>query len=120
MANEETLKVIDYIDRFKVLELLKRYADLFAEPPVDRKELELVLEIKFKIERLKSADATEVKRGEWKDRYNNKYYNHLYECSVCGKEALYECYKNELDQWNERQALTPVCPHCGAKMDSQL
>ena len=64
-----------------------------------------------------TADVEEVKHGCWKDRYDNKYYNHLYECSVCGKEALYECYKNELDQWNERQALTPICPHCGAKMD---
>ena len=64
-----------------------------------------------------TADVVEVQHGCWKDRYDNKYYNHLYECSVCGKEALYECYKNELDQWKERQALTPVCPYCGAKMD---
>ena len=64
-----------------------------------------------------TANVVEVKRGEWKDRYNNKYYNHLYECSACGKEALYERYKNELDQWKERQALTPICPYCGAKID---
>lgn len=71
------------------------------------------------IKQAPTADVVEVKHGEWKDRYNNKYYNHLYECSVCGKEALYECYKNELDQWKERQALTPICPYCGAKMDKE-
>ena len=68
-------------------------------------------------ENLPTADVAEVKHGYWKDRYGNKYYNHLYECSVCGKEALYECYKNELDQWKERQALTPACPYCFAIMD---
>lgn len=62
-------------------------------------------------------ELAEVKHGEWEDRYENKYYNHLYECSVCGREALYEHYKNELDQWKERQALTPICPYCSAKMD---
>lgn len=69
------------------------------------------------IDKLPTADVAEVKHGYWKDRYGDKYHNHLYECSVCGKEALYEFYKNELDQRKERQALTPICPYCGAKMD---
>ena len=68
-------------------------------------------------ENLPTADVAEVKHGYWKDRYGDKYHNHLYECSVCGKEALYEFYKNELDQWKERQALTLICPYCSAKMD---
>ena len=66
-----------------------------------------------------TADVVEVKRGCWKDRYNNKYYNHLYACSVCNKEALCEHYTNELGQIKVRQALTPLCPHCGAKMDGE-
>ena len=70
-------------------------------------------------EKAPTAKVEEVKHGYWKDRYGNKYINHLYECSVCSKEALFESYKNELDQWNERQALTPVCPYCGAKMDGR-
>ncbi len=104
MANEETkpLKVVDYIDRFKVLELLKRYADLFAEPPVDRKELELVLEIKFEIERLKSADAKEVQHGHWISLPYNPSDPYPYECSICGVAA-------------RRKYAT--CCRCGAKMD---
>ena len=66
---------------------------------------------------LPTADVEEVKHGYWKDRYGNKYANHLYECSICGKEALFEFYLNELDQTKERQVLTPICPYCGAKMD---
>lgn len=64
-----------------------------------------------------TADVVEVKHGYWKDRYGNKYDNHLYECSVCGKEPLYEFYSNELQQIKTRQALSNSCPHCGAKMD---
>lgn len=63
------------------------------------------------------ADYAEVKHGYWKDRYNNKYYNHLYECSVCGREALYKPYSDELGHTKARQELTPVCPYCSAKMD---
>ena len=63
------------------------------------------------------ADFVEVKHGYWKDRYGNKYANHLYECSVCGKEPLYEFYSNELQQTKTRQVLSNSCPHCGAKMD---
>ena len=69
------------------------------------------------IENAPTADVEEVKHGEWKDRYEDKYYNKLYVCSACGREALLESYKNELGQWNERQVLTPICPHCGAKMN---
>lgn len=64
-----------------------------------------------------TADVVEVKHGYWKDRYGNKYDNHLYECSVCGEIALYEFYANELGQEESRQVLTPGCPHCLAVMD---
>ena len=67
-----------------------------------------------------TADVEEVKHGKWIDKYGNKYANHLYVCSVCGEEALGEFYTNELGQTKLRQALTVGCPHCLAKMDSQL
>lgn len=54
--------------------------------------------------------------GEWKDRYENKYANHYYECSVCGKPALNRTVDNGLGNPQQEQALSPYCPHCGAKM----
>ena len=68
---------------------------------------------------LEHQGEKEVKHGYWKDRYGNKYDNHLYECSVCGKEPLYEFYSNELQQTKTRQVLSNSCPHCGAKMDER-
>ncbi len=65
------------------------------------------------------ADVVEVNHGYWKDRYGNKYDNHLYECSICGKDALGESYCDELGQSRIRQALTPICPRCGAIMDGK-
>ena len=69
------------------------------------------------IEDAPTADVEEVKHGYWKDRYGDKYDNHLYECSVCGKKALYEIYSDELQQTKTRQVLSNGCPHCLAKMD---
>ncbi|MBQ3184159.1 MAG: hypothetical protein IJB57_10915 [Clostridia bacterium] len=66
-----------------------------------------------------TADVAKVKHGEWIDRYKNKHANHLYECSICSGTALYELHSNELVQTKARQALTAVCPHCGAKMDGK-
>ena len=66
-----------------------------------------------------TADVIEVKHGYWKDKYNNKYDNHCYECSVCGKKALYEADIDELGHDVIRQALTPACPYCFAKMDKE-
>ena len=66
-----------------------------------------------------TADVAEVKHGYWKDRFGDKYDNHLYECSVCGKKALYEVYSDELQQTKIRQVLSNACPHCLAKMDGK-
>lgn len=113
-----------YIDADKLMEECKNHTmdEVYPEWN-DKKVFDALCQMghMFKkiIDETPTADVEEVKCGEWKDRYNNKYYNHLYECSVCGKEALYECYKNELDQWKERQALTPICPYCSAKMDKE-
>lgn len=66
-----------------------------------------------------TADVVEVKHGCWKDRYGNKYDNHLYECSVCGEKALYEVDVDELGQSKIRQVLSNGCPNCLAKMDER-
>ena len=63
------------------------------------------------------TDVEEVKHGEWIDKFNGKYANPTYVCSICGERALLEMYRNELDQWRYRQSLSIRCPHCGVKMD---
>ena len=107
MANEETKpwKIVDYIDRFEVLDILNIMADWYAEPPVDRKELELILEIKFKIKQLQTIDAKEVKHGEWVDT-GDEQLDTVYsgwKCSECGYIFCGNKFK--------------FCPECGAKMD---
>ena len=62
-------------------------------------------------------DMEEVKHGKWIDKFNGRFVNPTYRCSVCDGIALDEEFKNELDQIKSRQALTAYCPHCGAKMD---
>lgn len=64
-----------------------------------------------------TADVEEVKHGYWKDRYRNKYDNHIYICSVCDKAARYKFIRDELDREKAVQDLSAFCPNCGAKMD---
>ena len=100
MANEETLKVVDYIDRFEVLNLLSKETDFFANPPMDKEDyakLKLLLEIKFKIDRLPTADVEEVKRGHWITNPRGFCF-----CS--------ECLTSGSPYWKR-------CPICEAKMD---
>ena len=54
--------------------------------------------------------------GEWIDRHNGIFVNHIYMCSVCGKGTLLKPHINELDNMEMIQALSPFCPNCGAKM----
>ena len=113
MANKEMqeLKVVDYIDRFEVLDILSKEADFFAEPPMDKEDyakLKLLLEIKFKIDVLPTAKVVEVKHGEWvKERHYNASldggYFELYHCSECNTSSAH-------DKDN-------FCSGCGAKMD---
>jgi len=60
-----------------------------------------------------------VKHGRWVDRYGGKYANSLYECSECKGKALYKFEVDVLDREQIVQALTAICPHCGAKMDKE-
>ena len=64
-------------------------------------------------------DYVEVKHGQWIDKYGNKYSNHLYVCSVCGEEALWNVYDNGLGNGELRQVLTPGCPYCLTVMDGK-
>lgn len=58
--------------------------------------------------------------GCWEDEYGGKYANPRYRCSVCKEKALYRFESNELGQWKEVQALTPVCPYCGTTLGVEV
>ena len=100
-----------YYDLNILAELIKARADMLIEGKQE------YYHIAGWLDKLPSADVAEVKHGEWRDRYNNKHDNHLYECSACGGKALYEFYENELGQTKLKQVLSNYCPNCGAKMD---
>ena len=78
---------------------------------------ELVKQRKAAIQRL--GEYEDRAEGEWKDRYENKYANHYYECSVCGKPALDRNVDNGLGNSQQEQALSAYCPNCGAKMKGE-
>ena len=67
-------------------------------------------------EALYTAGYRKQSVGEWKDRYNGKYANSLYVCSICDGKSLLATHRNELLTPTVKQILTPYCPHCGAKM----
>lgn len=75
--------------------------------------------VQMAVDEKTTADIVEVKHGYWKDRFGDKYDNHLYECSVCGKKALYKLYKDELLTTKLEQDLTYGCPYCLAIMDGK-
>ena len=117
MANEEIkpLKVVDYIDRFEVLELLGNKIDLFSESPMDNDDftkLKLAIEIELEVRRLSTLDVVEVKHGGWID---DGFGRGNMICSVC------EQYPVDDEDGNPLSALAdwepPICPNCGAKMD---
>lgn len=66
-----------------------------------------------------TEDVVEVRHGEWKDRYNGKYANPTYDCSVCDKEAPCRIARNELGNPYLKEVLSPYCPNCGAKMKGE-
>ena len=67
------------------------------------------------------CDSYEQKErhGQWIDRYGGKYANSLYECSECKIEALYKIEVDTLGHKQMTQALTDICPYCGAKMNKE-
>ena len=74
-------------------------------------------DIKFDIMEEPAVDAEPVRHGRWIDCYGGKYANQLYECSECKGKALYKYEVDVLGKEHFVQALSDICPHCGAKMD---
>lgn len=66
-----------------------------------------------------TVDAVEVVHGHWEDEYGGAFANPRYRCSVCKEKALYRHEQDCLGGWHEVKALTPNCPHCGARMDGE-
>lgn len=66
--------------------------------------------------RLHEKGYRKERQGEWVDRYGNKYDNHIYDCSLCNKEALWNIVADELLSPKTIQVLSDYCPNCGAKM----
>lgn len=111
------------MDKTISVEMFQRWLEEYREKAeaeysfCDEVVSDIFIEIEEFLYYVPAVEVAEVKRGEWKDYYNNKYNNQLYVCSVCGKQALYEYFKDELDNIKTRQVLSVVCPHCEAKMD---
>ena len=71
------------------------------------------------VDAIDNAPTVEVVHARWEDEYDGKYSNPRYRCSACKERALYKFERDLLDNWKEVQALTPNCPHCGARMDGE-
>ena len=65
---------------------------------------------------LYDAGYRKQSEGEWKDCFNGEYANPTYTCPICGKRTLLKPHITELGNMQIVQALSPFCPHCGAKM----
>ena len=77
----------------------------------------LILNMKQAFLEIAPVDAVEVVHGRWEDEHGGKYANPRYRCSACKERALYKFELDLLFNWKEVQALTPICPHCGAILD---
>lgn len=67
-------------------------------------------EIEFTIDRIRSVDAVEVKRGYW--YLLDECANAGVYCSVCTKKVYKEHYANQ-------KLKSKYCPNCGARMDAE-
>lgn len=68
-----------------------------------------------------TADAVEVRHGEWVDYETDEPYGPYgekawYKCSKCQKDAYGRCAQ---DEWYSSPILSDYCPFCGAKMDGK-
>ncbi len=70
-----------------------------------------------KLADLEERETVEEVHARWEDVWGGKYANKKYRCSVCRGKALYDTVQDSLGNWSAEQKLTPICPHCGAKMD---
>ena len=93
----------DYIEREKVTELIDYHQEEYCEA-----ESYFGL-LKEDFQELPSADVAPVVHGKWV-KTDDDPEDTAYQCSVCGKEALYKY--NTCDS-----VCSEYCPQCGAKMD---
>lgn len=89
----------EYIEREELLKRIDMVTDTVGFPGH--------LTIKQIVSRVPTADVAPVVHGRWIKTYEDCDLCH--ECSLCGKPALLD--------GNEKEVLSPYCPHCGAKMD---
>ena len=113
------MRLID-VDVFAA-ELKKRHENIMQDPEVI-KRMKWCEAVHYGattaiIEKMPTIEATPVVHGRWVDRYGGKYANTIYDCSECGKAAFYKHGIDELGSDHFAQALSDVCPNCGAKMD---
>lgn len=71
------------------------------------------VEAKLTMDNMPTVDAVPVKHGKWIMMNGMKppEYHHLHQCSVC------ESYAAMRPPYGGKEALSPFCPACGAKMD---
>lgn len=107
MPNEEVkpLKIIDYIDRFAVLEILDKQISFYAEPPVDKRELELLYELRVRIKDIPDIDAIEVVRCKdcknYKPQAKSAHWNS--EKRYCCRCATVKVSDNDFCSYGERK-----------------
>lgn len=65
---------------------------------------------------LYNAGYRKQSEGEWMDRYNGKYANSLYVCSLCDERAPLYIKADELGNEQIVQMLSQFCPNCGSHM----
>lgn len=106
-----------YIDAEHLMEKVSRMIDFCEKHKVSG--LNALFQVGDAIMDCPTADVVEVRRGEWRDRYGEKYANRLYECSLCEEIAPEGTVYDELERPLRQQILSPYCPNCGAIMDGE-
>ena len=103
----------EYIDRQKLKERLEDFSKWCRD---GRKQgVDFVLDCP--LPDIPTEDVQKIRHGKWIDKWNGKYANPTYICSICKESATLENYIDELFTTHQRQKLSSYCPSCGAKMD---
>lgn len=93
----------DYIDR-------KAAIDATWKEPSYTDPLNVLTEVRDRIEALPSAEVEPVKRGKW--IYDNQFHWYRASCSKCGYKRVTDIKAEKWNDWH-------YCPHCGARMESE-
>lgn len=95
----------EYIEREKTVEILRSLGS--RDYRRENGTIQDAIETLSSPEYTPAADVAPVVHGRWIKTYEDCDLCH--ECSLCGKPALLD--------GNEKEVLSPWCPHCGVKMD---